>query len=434
MSTQTTNYGFTKDNENDFYNVNTVNNNLDKIDTEVKRIEVEAKSFNQHVDDNTKAIAVVDMKVDKHIKDDSGHVRFIGNAPGGTGMACRTDLAPVDLVNGKLIPRKGHAFRFLKVDEANMGPHTFTLVSDTLPGNPGSAAYPILNGSGQQLTGGEMVKNGIYTLAFNGTAFILQGESGVTVTRNGATYTTPGTYELIVPRGVSKITAYLFGAGGGGGSGGSSSGSGTTAGGGGGGGFSLVAMNVKPGEKLTIVVGAPGGGGSGGASGGVGGTTYIRNAEKIHYAYGGGGGGGGNSALAGSGGSPLSSGFTASTSVEKDGMVLGNFIIGEVLLGYQGGTGGFVSGTNDYGGGGGAAPGDTHGGKAAYGRTEGVNTQDVANVRGGSGGKGADYLARTMAMRGNSPGGGGGGGCGYSPDVSYRLGAQGGDGRVYLYW
>jgi len=39
MPTQTVNYGFTKDVENEFYDINKVNTNLDKIDTEIKRVE-----------------------------------------------------------------------------------------------------------------------------------------------------------------------------------------------------------------------------------------------------------------------------------------------------------------------------------------------------------------------------------------------------------
>ncbi|MFD4492956.1 hypothetical protein [Lysinibacillus fusiformis] len=93
-------------------------------------------------------------------------------------MACRTDLAPVDLVNGKLVPKRGYAFRFFKVDGPNTGPATLAIVSDTLPGNPSSATYQIVNSKGQTLKGGEMVKGGIYTLVFNGTSFQLQGEGG----------------------------------------------------------------------------------------------------------------------------------------------------------------------------------------------------------------------------------------------------------------
>jgi hypothetical protein len=39
MPIETTNYGFIKDDEDEFYNVLRVNANLDKIDTEMKRIE-----------------------------------------------------------------------------------------------------------------------------------------------------------------------------------------------------------------------------------------------------------------------------------------------------------------------------------------------------------------------------------------------------------
>lgn len=39
MSTQTTNYGFIKDDGDEFYNILKVNSNLDKIDAEIKKVE-----------------------------------------------------------------------------------------------------------------------------------------------------------------------------------------------------------------------------------------------------------------------------------------------------------------------------------------------------------------------------------------------------------
>lgn len=145
---------------------------INEIKQTVNDVETNAKEY---TDQQT---AAIDTKLDTHIKDDSGHVRFIGTTSGGDGMACRTDLAPVDLVNGKLVPRKGHAFRFSKGQGPNTGPATLSLISDTLPGNPSSATYQILNGRGQALRAGDLAKDSIVTVAFNGTAFILQGEGG----------------------------------------------------------------------------------------------------------------------------------------------------------------------------------------------------------------------------------------------------------------
>lgn len=439
MSTQTKNYGFTKDNENDFYNVNTVNNNLDKIDTEMKRIEEEAKSFNQQVADNTKATAAVDTKVDKHIKDDSGHVRFIGNASGGTGMACRTDLAPVDLVNGKLVPRKGHAFRFLKVDVANTGPHTFTIVSDTLPGNPGSATYPILNGSGQQLNGGEMVKDGIYTLVFNGSAFILQGESGVKPGRSVMNYIVPGTYDFVVPRGVSKLTCYIWGAGGGGG--GCSDQNGYFGGGGGGGGgFVLAALDVNPGEVLKITVGKGGNGGIGYQGGLAGGFSTIVSPTMTVTAGGGGGTtwGGPSSPGAqyptpgagGGGGTYATQGITNKIGVNETGengklYAFNNYYPGKLLHAFGGGDGAYAS-TPNYGGGGGGGASDMSGGLRGYQNSGGGEGKEVSNWKGGNG-VGSNY--KSQGINGNRPGGGGSG----STLVS-GAGGNGADGQVIIYW
>ena len=185
----------------DSINVQDLNDNMDVLDTAVSELQEGSASIpDLETNDKTLAGAIneikqtvsdvgtnakeytdqqtaaIDTKINKHINDDSGHVRFIGNASGGDGMACRTDLAPVDLVNGKLVPKRGYAFRIFKVDGPNTGPATLALVADTAPGNPSSIAYPILDSRGQTLKGGEMAKNGIYTLSFNGTNFILQGE------------------------------------------------------------------------------------------------------------------------------------------------------------------------------------------------------------------------------------------------------------------
>jgi len=44
---------------------------------------------------------------------------------------------------------------------------------------------------------------------FQRFAFFLQGRESGVVTKNNASYNTAGTYELTVPKGVSKITTYI---------------------------------------------------------------------------------------------------------------------------------------------------------------------------------------------------------------------------------
>ncbi len=416
MPTETANYGFTKDNEDEFYNVNTVNANLDKIDTEMKRIE-----------------------------DDSGHVRFIGNASGGDGMACRTDLAPVDLVNGKLVPKRGYAFRFCKVDGPNTGPATLAIVSDTLPGNPSSANYQILNSKGQPLKGGELVKDGIYTLAFNGTAFILQGESGVSIGNRGIQiFNTPGSMLFTVPDGVTRIHAQLWGAGGGGG--GANSFHSKGGGGGGAGGFKEYLLRVTPGSRLTINVGFGGNGGtfsnnSGtlGNNGTAGGPSEVIGAASGNaVAWGGGAGTGAlsSSGYGGEGGTHSWQGTPGSivppATVPVNGRVFKLSEFGEnlspLLKSIAGGSGSY--GSSFQGGGGGAAPSDTMFGNGGTNASPGIASDIFSFQKGGAGGSGASTAV--AGLDGGYPGGGGAGGNSYASAV-YN-GGKGAAGLVILAW
>ncbi len=392
-------------------------------------------------------ITAVDMKVDKHIKDDSGHVRFIGNASGGDGMACRTDLAPVDLVNGKLVPRKGHAFRFFKVDPANQGPATLALVSDTLPGNPSSIAYPILSSDGQALKGGEMAKNGIYTLAFNGTAFFLQGSgSGVTSPTNGSqAFTTPGTYNFTVPKGVTRITYKMWGAGGGGG--GSSFYRRYVGGGGGGSGaYASGVISVNPGSTLRIAVGAGGAGGLPNTDGntdkqilgGTGGNSYITGAITDPPYVAGGGGGGGcpyntNVGKAGGGGW-TTSGFSAidvnDSAKQGEPYSIAPIYEKDITAFITGTSGAFADQSGYTGGGGGGGCSDAYAGNVPYVNTGGPQQNKRNYYNGAAGGNGG-----VGSNGGNgSVGSGGGGGSSYESMESHKTGGKGGDGRVILYW
>lgn len=380
----------------------------------------------------------INTKLDTHIKDDLGHVRFYPSTGIDSVTVKADDIPMVDPNVTSPTPKTGVAIRFTKVAN-NTGAMTFRIVrtNNTKP----TSDYPLLNSRGGQLSANTLVNNGIYTVSFNGTAFILQGESGVTtVTRGNQTFSTPGSHKFIVPDGVSLITCYMFGAGGGGGGGGTIDGSpGNSAGGGGGGAFALRMLEVVPGNTINITVGYGGAGGFQGYNGSSGGYTSVTfansdNTTVNYYAFGGGAGGGGNTGTGrgGAGGTTTASGQSNVYTNTVDGGLVGSFQAGKILQAYSGGGGGY-SGQSYTGGGGGSAPSDILPGKGASGGTAGSNSLlSVLSVRGGDGGGGGSG-APSQAREGQSPGGGGGGGAG-SGGVVAMIGAKGGDGRVMLYW
>ncbi len=413
----------------------------DKVATVVSGLENVQQQLNQQT-------AAIDTKLDTHIKDDSGHVRFIGNASGGDGMACRTDLAPVDLVNGKLVPKRGYAFRFFKVDGPNTGPATLAIVSDTLPGHPSSATYQILNSKGQPLKGGELVKDGIYTLAFNGTAFILQGEGGEIPTgTNGYRVFAQGTHTFVIPEGVTRLTALMWGGGGGGG--GARTKSEYGGGGGGAGNFKRVVINVKPNSTIGIVVGGGGYGGTAytgdasyGADGGyAGGSTYFNSGVDGNIiAYGGGPGEGGQvsrGGYAGSGGTndyPGSMSAITHVSNRVNGTVY-NFTQANIPKVQASTIGASGAPSNSYlGGGGGGGSSDLVGGLA------GGNVDGSGPHHAGIGAAIYSYYQGTNGGAGNASditngynGGIGAGGAGGNA-FNRPNGGSGGPGRMVLIW
>jgi hypothetical protein len=137
MSTDTANYGFTKDNEDDFYNVNVVNANLDKIDTEMKRIE-----------DAIQPISPTDS------------VKWIGTVGGTVNALTATHVEITSYSDGL-----GVSFA------ANAN----STVATTLDIN-GLGAIPIKKANGMAVT--NLKVGGVYTLRYRGSAFILQGEGG----------------------------------------------------------------------------------------------------------------------------------------------------------------------------------------------------------------------------------------------------------------
>ena len=139
----------------------------------------------------------------------------------------------------------------------------------------------------------------------------------VTSALTGATkFSTPGTFNYVVPTGVSVLSVKLWGAGGGGGGSRATHSDGYTGGvatAGGSGGYTYCQLAVTSGQMLTVIVGGGGQsaslgyggqGGSGGggagvssdpsyATGGGGGRSAVRVNSGVDAATAGGGGGGG---------------------------------------------------------------------------------------------------------------------------------------------
>ena len=215
-------------------------------------------------------------------------------------------------------------------------------------------------------------------------------------------YTTPGTYNFVVPAGVTEIHATIVGGGGGGGAG-VAGGPADGASGGGGGGVSQCILEAVAGETWTIVVGA------GGASltvpsnaedGGLSSVTTPRNYVPafggIGGEHGGGGaingggpGGFGGSGLTQNGGRGQDSGLFGATSAEgtffnpagNPGAIFGSQNssgAGGASLGRGGDAGVFGSANNGFG-----QPGE---------RGSGGGGSHNQLASGGDGGDGVVYL------------------------------------------
>ncbi len=424
MSTDTANYGFTKDNEDDFYNVNVVNDNLDKIDLEMKRIEDESKSFNEQVADNTNAIANANTKLDTHIKDDIGHTRFIGSTNGGNAWVGVSNNIIWAVGSNPLRPVSGSGYR-LSVQVTNTGNVTLSLKS--VDGTQVSNAYPVLSMDGKQLPSGAITNGAMVTVVFSGSAFFLQGSGSGVIERNNKDFNVPGTHLFEVPKGVSKITAYIWGAGGGGG-GNTNNYSG---GGGGGGAFLMAVVDVTPGEKFNVVVGAGGSAANGPYNGSVGGHSGFTLGSTQYVAGGGGGGTYGQSSGFGKGG--LGGQYAVNGAIGGAPMLPENGKLhpfvglkpSNLLYCFTGGDGG-PGGSYGGGGGGGSASDMSGGGAAATTNGAGKAGATYSNFKGADGGGGA---YQSEGREGSYPGGGGSG----SGHASFSSG-RGGGGRVIFYW
>ena len=181
----------------DNVNIQDLNENMDVLDTAVSELQEGATSIpdletndktlagainelKQTVNDvqtNAKEytdqhFAAVDTKVENHIEEDDGHVRYLGSSSATNDMIVSNDNLTLPLESdGKI--KIGSAFRFRK-DTTNTGALTMQLKLKgiTYP------KYQVLTSRGKTFTGGEMIGGGMYTLVFNGSAFFLQGEGG----------------------------------------------------------------------------------------------------------------------------------------------------------------------------------------------------------------------------------------------------------------
>ncbi len=204
---------------------------------------------------------------------------------GGTANALTATLspAPMALTAG------------LTVDGIASAPNTG---SATMNVN-GLGTKSIVGQGGIALTGGEI--NAASSFIYDGTNFVIVSSGATNIPANLQAYVSAGTFTFVVPTGVTRISAQVWGGGGGGG--GSSTSTNIAAGGGGGGGYSEGVFAVTPGASITVVVGA---GGTGGTSaptfGGGGGSSSFGSFCSAAGGFGGAPAAAGGTGGAGTGG------------------------------------------------------------------------------------------------------------------------------------
>lgn len=188
-----------------------------------------------------------------------------------------------------------------------------------------------------------------------------------------------GSTTVVVPSGITGITATLIGGGGGGAGGGASSGGS----GGNGGAIVVAAVAVTPGETLTFTKGAGGAAGGGGANGSSGSSSVLSGSFGSITAVGGVGGNAGSGSTGGAAPSALRGGFIMAPAGAGGGSATPG-IDGDASSRGVGGTGGA---SNQGGGGGGG--GLSKGGNGGTGPGNAGSTATNANEGGGGGGGGA---------------------------------------------
>ncbi|MDT5011669.1 MAG: trimeric autotransporter adhesin, partial [Mycobacterium sp.] len=250
------------------------------------------------------------------------------------------------------------------------------------------------------------------------TALALWSGLAVTIAQPAAanpiaaqTFSTPGTYTIAVPARAVAVTLIGVGAAG---FAGDSSSTGLSTGGAGGSGTQVAetlpinsALDIRPGDTLTVVVGAKGGGGQRGGNGGNiggnggngGGATYIRSPMALVLgAGGGGGGGGGGGAFSDEDGGTGGTSAAGTAGVESFGTAAGRGgSLGDSTC--SGGTAQVSPGQkgettstfgNSGGGGGGGGEGFCGGGSGGSG-DHGIGSQTGGSGGGGGGAGGSVY-------------------------------------------
>ena len=223
-------------------------------------------------------------------------------------------------------------------------------------------------------------------------------------------YTTSGTYNFVVPAGITSVSAVAVGGGGGGAYVMFKAGPGA---GGGGGGLSYGTFTVTPGESLTVIVGAGGNGGYfSNGNGTPGGYSLIKRGSTILIQGGGGGGTVDYSAYNPSDAGMGGIGGDVTYGIEIDGG--GNGGMGGTITSYSGsppsGGGGGAGGYSGDGGDGNAAYSSGDDGSGGGGGGGGSDSTVSGNHGGGVGilGKGSDGTGGPHGSDG-SPGSGGSG-------------------------
>ena len=281
---------------------------------------------------------------------------------------------------------------------------------------PSVAAISNVSGS-KGLATGLTIGTSVITASFKGLTSASQTLTvALPVTE---AYTSPGSFDWIVPAGVTSINVVATGGGGGG------SGSGAL---GGNGAKVTSSLAVVPGSSLRLVVGGGGFEGSSISGGGGGGSSNVQVGSANPIIVAGGGGGGGS-------GGPPSSGFlgfnggnggaNGDSSVGSNGG--GN--AGLNGLGGIAGAGTFGAGRSGASGSGGAGGAGGSGGIIGGGGQSGVSS---GSGIGGGGGAGAPSVSIGSGGGGGGGGGGGygggGGGVGVGIGVSGTRGGGGGGG------
>jgi hypothetical protein len=205
--------------------------------------------------------------VQKFLVDGSGNATAAGTVTGTQLVSTvATGIAPLSVTSTTVVPNLNAASAMSASGLSCKGCVTTTQI-----------------GSGTVASGQVLTADGS-----GGTSWVVAGP-------NGQAEFGQGTAMFTVPAGVTRIRAFIYGAGGGAGASSGDCSTSCSIGGSGGTGASAEGViGVTPGETLTIIVGGGGAGGTYGTtnSGGSGGSTEIEGPSSLVLISAGGGGGG----------------------------------------------------------------------------------------------------------------------------------------------